>query len=98
MPYYCPFEGCKETFRRREYLRHHHFKHTAVEKFTCIHENCEKSFYGKMNLKTHLETHTLVRRYMCTTCGHKSISQQNLRLHIRTHTSESFKMVGFRIF
>ena len=88
MPFVCPFEGCTDQFRRREYLRNHYFKHTDVLKFTCIHENCEKTFYGKMNLKTHLETHTLIRRYMCTICGHQSISQQNLRLHIRTHTSQ----------
>lgn len=44
---------CKLSFRRKDALDRHEFKHTGVKKFVCSHPGCNKSYSNKAHLVRH---------------------------------------------
>lgn len=81
--------SCKKNFKSRHNLKMHLKRHSNV-RYPCTYPNCRKTFAVRFGLKKHLEFHSGEIDYICAQCGHKSLTYDTYKYHVRMHAGRKF--------
>ncbi|XP_023213078.1 zinc finger protein 813-like [Centruroides sculpturatus] len=93
-PFKCNYNGCKDSFKRKEDLKQHMYALLPDEILSNISPKdpkiisrkchiCTKVFLSPAALKAHMRTHTKERPFSCNVCNGTSITKSNLNRHMR---------------
>ncbi|KAJ8028179.1 Transcription factor IIIA [Holothuria leucospilota] len=92
--FFCTYEDCGATFKKRWRLVEHLVHHTGEKPFSCSEGGCNKAFSRKSHLQRHLKSHSGSKDFECQEdgCGQKFVSNDNLKKHMkRIHQERVFK-------